>query len=433
MNNEQTIFNFLCKNINLNIAAACGVLANIEAESSFNPNLYGDGDTSYGICQWHASRFTRLQNWCKMNGKDYTTIDGQLYYLKYELETYYASVLAAIKGVSNTIDGAYNAASIWCLKFEIPANAAVKADQRGGVAKNIYWPKYFKREDGETMSTDVNKVLTIALAEVGYLEKASNSQLDDKTANAGYGNYTKYARDLDKIAGFYNGKKNGYAWCDIFVDWCFVQAYGVAAAKSLLCQPDNSAGAGCTYSMGYYRQRGQFHSTPKAGDQIFFGSGSESTHTGIVYKVDSSYVYTVEGNTSSSSGVVANGGAVCKKSYSLKYAMILGYGRPNYGNAVISSGISTQNTTTAATPVVVITPKIECKITLNQLSKGDKGNQVVALQILLIGKGYSCGRYGADGDFGSGTYSAATAFQRAKGLEVDGIVGAATWAALLKG
>ena len=66
------------------------------------------------------------------------------------------------------------------------------------------------------------RLLATAIAEVGYLEKKTNKNLDSKTANAGYNNYTKYARDLDAISGFYNGKKQGYAWCDMFVDWCFV-------------------------------------------------------------------------------------------------------------------------------------------------------------------------------------------------------------------
>ena len=52
-------------------------------------------------------------------------------------------------------------------------------------------------------------IVTIALAEVGYWEKASNASLDDKTANAGAANWTKYARDL-AAAGYYNGNKNGY-------------------------------------------------------------------------------------------------------------------------------------------------------------------------------------------------------------------------------
>lgn len=183
------------------------------------------------------------------------------------------------------------------------------------------------------MAYTASKVIEIALNEVGYLEKKSNSNLDSKTGNAGYNNWTKYARDLDAIPNFYNGKKNGYAWCDMFVDWVFVKAFGVDIAKKLLCQPNKSYGAGCYYSARYYKNNGQFHTkNPKKGDQIFFWNSSKSdvAHTGLVYKVDNTYVYTVEGNTSSASGVVANGGAVEKKKYSLSYSRIYGYGRPKY-------------------------------------------------------------------------------------------------------
>ena len=41
-------------------------------------------------------------------------------------------------------------------------------------------------------------------------------------------------------------------------------------------------------------------------------------------------VFTIEGNTSSAAGVVENGGAVARKSYSLTYSKIGGYGRPEY-------------------------------------------------------------------------------------------------------
>ena len=177
------------------------------------------------------------------------------------------------------------------------------------------------------------RLIEIAEAEIGYLEKQSNSQLDDKTANAGSGNYTKYARDLDAIPGFYNFAKQGYAWCDIFVDWCFVKAFGVDIAKRLLLQPENSYGAGCLFSSRYYKRNNQFHTeNPKPGDQIFFWTAAKDdvAHTGIVYKVDDTYVYTIEGNTSGASGVIANGGGVCKKKYKLTYDRIYGYGRPAY-------------------------------------------------------------------------------------------------------
>ena len=177
-----------------------------------------------------------------------------------------------------------------------------------------------------------DKVISILLAEDGYLEKKSNKNLDDKTANAGANNFTKYSRDLDALKTFYNGPKQGFAWCDVFVDWGFVKAFGVEEAKRLLCQPSKSCGAGVGYSADYYKAKGQFHeSQPQAGDQIFFKDSKGSiTHTGLVHNVDKTYVYTIEGNTSSASGVVANGGSVRHKKYKLNYSLIAGYGRPNY-------------------------------------------------------------------------------------------------------
>ncbi len=154
--------------------------------------------------------------------------------------------------------------------------------------------------------------------------KRAHADLDDPTANSGSANFTKYARDIDeKWPRWYNGKKNGYAWCDVYCDWCFLTAFGYERALALTCQPERSAGAGCTFSLGYYKAKGQFHTSgPKAGDQIFFGTSlSNATHTGIVEKVGGGKVYTVEGNTSDQ---------VARRSYSLTDSSILGYGRPAY-------------------------------------------------------------------------------------------------------
>lgn len=200
------------------------------------------------------------------------------------------------------------------------------------------------------MANYASKVIEIAVAEVGYLEKASNSNLDSKTGNAGSGNWTKYARDLAKIEGFYNGNKNGYAWCDVFVDWCFVQAFGVTEAKKLLNH--GQYGAGCVYSAQYFRSDNRFYNAPKVGDVIFFGSKGEEYHTGIVYKVDKDNVYTIEGNTSGASGVIANGGGVCKKSYAINYYKIAGYGRPDYDAEPVK-------TETKPTPTATVAGKLK--------------------------------------------------------------------------
>lgn len=72
-----------------------------------------------------------------------------------------------------------------------------------------------------------------------------------------------------------------------------------------------------------------------------------------------------------------------------------------------------------------------CTVNVSMLSKGSKGDSVKALQILLIGNGFSCGSYGADGDFGAATDRAVRRFQQEQRISVDGIVGADTWSKLL--
>lgn len=177
-------------------------------------------------------------------------------------------------------------------------------------------------------------VLRIALDEVGYLEKETNAKLDEDTANAGDENFTKYARDLDKLY-FYNGRKNGHSWCDVFVDWCFVKAFGEEAARKMTFQPMwgiLNKGAGCRYSREYYEEHGRLFETPKPGDQIFFYNAERTSvcHTGLVFDMDDTYIYTVEGNTSSNPGVVENGGSVNRKKYQRNDERIAGYGRPYY-------------------------------------------------------------------------------------------------------
>jgi hypothetical protein len=76
-------------------------------------------------------------------------------------------------------------------------------------------------------------------------------------------------------------------------------------------------------------------------------------HTGLVYAVDSNYVYTVEGNTSSDSGVIDNGGGVFKKKYERNFKRIAGYGRPDYeGKATVSVSTSTSNSSSTYVPTV---------------------------------------------------------------------------------
>lgn len=170
-------------------------------------------------------------------------------------------------------------------------------------------------------------VLAVAAKYVGYLEKKSAKYLDDMTKNAGYNNYTKFARDYKTHTGL---NLQGQPWCDMFVDECMIEAYGLEKAKEML----GGFSAYTPTSANMYKAVGRWTTgTPKPGYQIFFKNSSRICHTGFVERVTSTMVYTIEGNTSSAAGVIANGGSVARKSYKLNYSRIAGYGIPNYSDA----------------------------------------------------------------------------------------------------
>ncbi len=147
-NNKTEVYQQLTTKLNLNSAAACGIMANIERESDFNPELIvydSNGRQSGGLCQWNGGRFANLKNYCNKNGYDYLSIDGQIAYLLHELKSSsYGYIYDYLKGVSNDADGAYDAAWYWCYYFEIPSNRGEKADERGYYAEKYYWPVYGK-------------------------------------------------------------------------------------------------------------------------------------------------------------------------------------------------------------------------------------------------------------------------------------------------
>ena len=139
--NESQIFVYLTTTAGYNAAAACGILANIEKESGFNPQALGDSGTSYGLCQWHNERWDNLKSYCRNNSLDSSSVTGQLSYLIYELKKD-SSLWQTLINVSNTAEGAYNAAYEFCVKFEIPADKYTVGATRGNIARNNYFPYY---------------------------------------------------------------------------------------------------------------------------------------------------------------------------------------------------------------------------------------------------------------------------------------------------
>ncbi len=189
------------------------------------------------------------------------------------------------------------------------------------------------------MADIIDKVISIAEAEVGYLEKSSaaykrygKSCLYYKTEYAGSDNYTKFGYEMHEI--YPSVMDFPAAWCDCFVDWCFYKCFSKSNAEKLLAghfddYTKNSAKLYVDKEAFYYAKtfRG------KRGDQVFFskdGTFNGIYHTALVYDSDDNYIYTIEGNTSNGTEVVANGGAVCKKKYAHNNAKLYGFGRPKY-------------------------------------------------------------------------------------------------------
>lgn len=355
--NEEKIWKFL-KSKGFTDFGVAGLMGNLYAESGLSPiNLQNSYEkklnftdqsytqavdngsytnfvkdaAGYGLAQWtYWSRKQNLLNYAQSVGKSIGDLDMQLEFLCKELSGY-----SVVWKTLQSATSVFEASNAVLLQYERPANQSEAVQNKRASYGQAYYDKFAQNtpKEGVGSLTAIERLIATAKAEEGYLEKATNAQLDSKTANAGSNNWTKYARDLDNIGNIYNGKKNGYAWCDVFVDWCFIKTFGVDLAMKLLCQPYGGAGAGCTYSVQYYKQKDQFHkSNPQAGDQIFFTNdgGKTSYHTGLVIAVGNGKVYTIEGNTSSAPGVVPNGGCVRTKSYNLTATYIGGYGRPDW-------------------------------------------------------------------------------------------------------
>lgn len=276
----------------------------------------------------------------------------------------------------------------------------------GTVDRSVFYKDY---KEVSTVDKNIEKLILIAKNEIGYLEKKSNIQLDDKTTNAGSNNYTKYWRDIKP-------SYQGQPWCAAFVSWCFMKAFGLDKAKKLL---KHWPYVYCPTMSELFT----LNSYPKIGDIVIFYHNGTFTHTGLVTAVIGDKFYTIEGNTSGASGIIANGGGVCQKSYYNSKLPGTKFCTPDY--SLVTSSTETTNTEGGS---YMFTPET--------VKSGDKNTSVLLLQEVLRARGFK-GKTGkalkltwiADAN----TIYALRAYQesRKEVLAVDGVCGPATWKDLI--
>ena len=224
----------------------------------------------------------------------------------------------------------------------------------------------------------------------GYLEKKSNAYLDDFKKNAGYNNYTRFARDVNSW-----GQPGCQAqpWCAEYQFWKLVNVLGITKALQIM-------GGGfynCVSITNHAKVNGTWHNSPKAGALVIFRNGS---HVGSVRSFNGSVVYTNEGNTSSAAGVVANGGAVRNKSYAINDSAIDGYVWIDWGTD--EPATSTWKATGTATSTVddLYVRETPNGYVLGQINKGnrveisgEKSGMWTKVKIAGIGIGWAATKY----------------------------------------
>lgn len=227
-------------------------------------------------------------------------------------------------------------------------------------------------------------VIEIARREIGYREAGNN--------------HTKYAAQVPALQWAQN-----QPWCHIFISWLFLQANDPGIAPCT---------ASCLAGVKWFKDRGRWYSSPKVGDIVYYGPGG-GTHVELVVGVTRDEIETIGGNTSGSlNGRYYNGDGVYRKQVSRSSSRIYGYGRPAY------SGGSAGGKTPAAQNV----PKYPGFY----LRRGVVGSAVRTYQARMRARGW---RLDVDGIFGAESERITMQFQHEKGLEVDGVVGPATWRA----
>lgn len=175
-------------------------------------------------------------------------------------------------------------------------------------------PKPPQQPDSEEEPmSQAQKIISIAKAEVGYLE--------GRSSNGSWNNQQKYSPQVPGLEWSQN-----QPWCATFVAWCAMKA-GLASLYPRT--------ASCDVGMAWFRDQGRWSEYPAVGAQVFFGSYADSVHTGLVIGYDADTITTIEGNTNDSGSREGNG--VYLKRRQRRDPYVVGYGYPAFAEGIRSA------------------------------------------------------------------------------------------------
>ena len=164
--------------------------------------------------------------------------------------------------------------------------------------------------------TTADKITQTARAEIGYHE--------GRDKNGNWTNHEKYAPQVPGLEW-----AQGQPWCGVFVAWVARRA-GVADLY-----PPASVAASCDAAGAWWKKQGRWSAYPAIGAQVFFGSPSDLTHTGIVTRYDDTWVWSVEGNTNQNGS--AQGDGVYENKRARRSDHVVGYGVPRFPDGIVSA------------------------------------------------------------------------------------------------
>lgn len=139
--NMEQVKTFLREELRLPDSAVAAILANIDRESGFDPRAIDDSGNFFGLCQWSRKRWIDCFHFCRENDLDRLSMEGQLAFLRYELNGEYEWIyLYYLLPAEDSEDGAQEAQYEFCASFEAPLEADWEQVVRSKLVAEVYWP-----------------------------------------------------------------------------------------------------------------------------------------------------------------------------------------------------------------------------------------------------------------------------------------------------